>query len=122
MKKHRYVLLTLIVATGFSVQHPLSAQEKQDDNLLLWYQEPAQTPREGLKVGNGRMGATVFGGTNEERIGLNHTWLWRKWKLGGLKNPEVAHHLPAIRQLFFDRKTLEGEYAARELLGVQDII
>jgi alpha-L-fucosidase 2 len=72
-------------------------------------------------VGNGRLGATVFGGTGEERIGLNHTWLWRKWKLGGLKNPDVAHNLPAIRELFFEGKLVEASDAANLLLGSQPI-
>jgi len=89
--------------------------------LTVWYRQPATTWEQGLKVGNGRLGATLFGIPDEERIGLNHTWLWRKWKLGGLKNPVVSQNLPAIRKLFFEGKLAEANSAANKLLGSQSI-
>ena len=87
----------------------------------MWYRRPATAWSQALKVGNGRLGATVFGIPEEERVGLNHTWLWRKWKLGGLKNPVVSQNLPSIRKLFFEGKLPEANAAANRLLGSQEI-
>ena len=112
------VLLVLVFSPG---QELLGAEKTSNDNLVLWYREPAENFNRGLRIGNGRLGGTIMGGTEEERIGLNHTWLWRKWKLGGLKNPKVAHNLPMIRELFFEGKILEATKMANSMLGTQPI-
>ena len=43
---------------------------------MLWYREPARSWNEALPLGNGRLGAMVFGGVREERIALNEDSLW----------------------------------------------
>ncbi len=115
-------LVILIVVNLSTVQVSLKAETASNDNLVLWYSEPAKNFNNGLRIGNGRLGGTVMGGIEEERIGLCHTWLWRKWKLGGLKSPKVAHNLPKIRKLFFEGKILEATRAANSMLGVQEVI
>jgi len=95
--------------------------KKSRNDMTLWYQQPATNWQEGLPIGNGRIGAMVIGGVEQERITLNHGQLWRKKKLLGRENPEVAHNLPAIRKLFFDGKIVEGSNAANQLLGTQGI-
>ena len=47
-----------------------------DSELTLWYRQPAATWGEALPVGNGRMGAMVFGGVQEERLQLNEGNIW----------------------------------------------
>ena len=42
----------------------------------LWYREPAHSWNESLPLGNGRLGAMVFGGITEERVALNEDTLW----------------------------------------------
>ena len=46
------------------------------NNLTLWYQKPAEEWTAALPVGNGRLGAMVFGGVEHERIQLNEETLW----------------------------------------------
>jgi alpha-L-fucosidase 2 len=116
MKTKKYIVSALLVVTIVTSQQPSFGQSSSDDELTLWYAKPGST-----RIGNGRLGATVYGGHEEERIGLNHTWLWRKWKLGGLKNPKTAHHLPYIRKLLFEGELIEGGEAANRLLGSQKI-
>lgn len=53
--------------------HPLG---RADEQSLLWYNQPASAWTEALPIGNGRLGAMVFGGTSEERIQLNIDSLW----------------------------------------------
>ncbi|MDX2053600.1 MAG: glycoside hydrolase family 95 protein [Polyangiaceae bacterium] len=67
-------------------------------------------------VGNGRLGAMVFGGTAHERLALNHENLWR----GTLKYPEIpeAHRqLPEIRAAFLAGDILRGTAQANAALG-----
>ena len=51
-------------------------EEKKDTANTLWYQQPARQWTEALPVGNGRLGAMVFGTTTKERLQLNEESLW----------------------------------------------
>ncbi len=83
-----------------------------DPTTVLWYTHPADKWDNALPVGNGRLGAMVFGKTDEERIQLNEETYWS----GGPYNQTReggAEHLPEIRRLIF-----AGEYTrAHKLFG-----
>ena len=72
---------------------------KESKNMReLWYRQPAKVWEEALPLGNGRLGAMVFGGTEGERIQVNEESVW----YGGLKeriNPDAKEYLPEIRRL-----------------------
>ena len=71
--------------------------------LSLWYRRPAETWVEALALGNGRLGAMVFGGINEEQLQLNEDTLWG----GGPhnpSNPDALAALPQVRALIFGGK------------------
>lgn len=75
-----------------------------DSDLKLWYDEPASQWVEALPVGNGRLGAMVFGGTASERIQLNEETVWAG-QPNSNANPNVEPGaLEEIRQLIFDGK------------------
>ncbi|HEY3333277.1 MAG TPA: glycoside hydrolase family 95 protein [Capsulimonadaceae bacterium] len=79
-----------------------------DGNLDVWLNEPAREWHEALPLGNGKIGAMVFGGIHCERIALNEDTLWS----GEPVEPDPTakwHHLQDVRRL-----TLAGEYAAAE--------
>jgi alpha-L-fucosidase 2 len=86
--------------------------------LTLWYRQPAKEWVEALPVGNGRMGAMVFGGPARERIQFNEHTLW----LGeprDYSHPGASNHLAAIRQLLFEGKQKEAEHLAmKEFMSV----
>lgn len=86
--------------------------------LTLWYRQPATEWVEALAVGNGRLGAMVFGGLAEERIQFNESTLWvgepRDYSHLGASN-----YLADIRQLLFDGKQKEAEaLAMKEFMSV----
>ncbi len=55
----------------------LLLQASAGADLTLWYQQPAKNPmNEALPIGNGRMGALVFGGPGQERLNVNEDSLW----------------------------------------------
>src|SRR5438045_8541742 len=76
--------------------------------LKLWYQEPAQKWIEALPVGNGRLGAMIFGGVNEERLQLNEDTLWAGGPYDPV-NPEAASALPEARRLIIEGKFKEAD-------------
>ena len=87
---------------------------KADDNLKLWYAQPAQQWVEALPLGNSSMGAMIFGGTATERIQLNEETFWS----GGPHNnnsPRSLARLDEVRQLIFDGKEAEAKADAAGL-------
>ncbi len=77
-------------------------------SLKLWYRRPASNWNEALPIGNGRLGAMIFGGIEGERIQLNEDTLW-----GGSPydpaNPEALAALPEARRLVFAGRYKEAE-------------
>jgi alpha-L-fucosidase 2 len=85
-----------------------------DTNLLrLWYTTPAEKWTDALPIGNGRLGAMVFGGIDSERIQFNEDTLWK-----GHPHDYVragAHeHLADIRRLLAEGNVKEAENLARQ--------
>ncbi|MEJ7681464.1 MAG: glycoside hydrolase family 95 protein [Segetibacter sp.] len=71
------------------------------DALKLWYQQPAKVWTEALPLGNGRLGAMVFGKESEELIQLNESTLWSGGPVSDNVNPDAPKYLPLIRQAIF---------------------
>ena len=63
---------------------------------LLWYKQPAHYFEETLVLGNGKMGASVFGGIESDKIFLNDATLWSGEPVDPNMNPEAYKNLPAI--------------------------
>ena len=83
----------------------------------LWYVGPAADWNEALPVGNGRIGAMVFGAPAGERIQLNEETLWAGSPVDN-NNPAALENLPAIRRaLFAGEYGRAGELAEKTLLG-----
>jgi alpha-L-fucosidase 2 len=76
--------------------------------LSLWYRQPAKEWVEALPIGNGRLGAMVFGGVNEERLQLNEDTLWAGGPYDPV-NPDAKAALPEVRQLILDGKYREAD-------------
>ncbi len=80
---------------------------------MLWYQRPATEWVEALPVGNGRLGAMVWGGLAHERLQLNEDTLYA----GGpydATNPQALATLPMVRELVFGGRYAEAEKLADE--------
>src|SRR5687768_14725065 len=79
-----------------------AAKTMHDDSrpleTRLWYRQPAREWMEALPVGNGRLGAMVFGAVDKERIQLNENTLWDGHRQD-TTNPEALKHLPEVRRL-----------------------
>ena len=80
--------------------------------MVLWYDEPAKEWTEALPVGNGRLGAMVFGGLQKERIQFNEDTLWTG-EPHDYAHAGAAEHLPADPQAALRGQAAGGRAAGR---------
>lgn len=84
---------------------------------LLWYKQPAEFFEESLVLGNGKMGATVFGGVNLDKIYLNDITLWSGEPVNANMNPEAYKYIPAIREALKNENYKLAEELNKKLQG-----
>lgn len=109
-------LFSLFLFTGLYLN--ISAQDIDfNPSLQMWYKQAAGAWEEALPVGNGRLGAMVFGKFNEERIQVNEDTYWS----GGPYSTVVKgghSYLPEIQRLIFEGKPLDAhKLFGRYLMG-----
>jgi alpha-L-fucosidase 2 len=92
------------------------AQGTGSSDLTLWYRQPAKDWNEALPVGNGRLGAMVFGGARVERLQLNEDTLWSgapsEWN-----NPGAREQLAEVRRLVFAKDYAGADAAVKKMQG-----
>jgi len=98
-------------AAGLSLPSASQAQELAAGAHRLWYRKPAREWVEALPVGNGRIGAMVFGGISNEKLQLNEDTLWTGGPYEAV-NPAARAALPEVRRLVF-----AGRYAEAQKLA-----
>ena len=112
--KSASVALPIVVGRKTAEANAIINAGSNPQRLVLWYEKPATQWVEALPVGNGRLGAMVFGGTASERLQLNEDTLYA----GGPYDPnnrEALAALPEARRLIF-----EGRYKeANDLIGAK---
>lgn len=110
MQRNRWILLwTILLCSGI-----IKAQD-----LKLWYRQPAMKWTEALPIGNGRLGAMVFGGVENEQLQFNEETLW-SGEPRTYSRPGAYRYLDSIRQLLFAGKQKEAEaLAEKEFMGTK---
>lgn len=99
---------------------PYPNREEDEQPLTLWYNQPAEVWTEALPIGNGSLGAMIFGGISEERIQFNEETLWTG-KPRDYHRDGASEYLSDIRQLLFEDKQDEAEaLAERVFMGKKE--
>ncbi|MCX6332671.1 MAG: glycoside hydrolase family 95 protein [Bacteroidia bacterium] len=115
--KSRIALVFIAVFSFTSMNFSPVWCQDQFSVLKIWFTKPAENWNEALPVGNGRLGAMIFGGIDKERLQLNEESVWTgqpRWDA----NPEALKSLPKVRQLLFEGKYKEAEKLAQSgILG-----
>src|SRR5215203_5814890 len=107
MKKLVFFFLVLITADAFS---------QTDKGLKLWYNTPSgRTWENALPIGNGRLGAMIYGNTEKETIQLNEHTVW-SGSPNRNDNPLSLDSLAYIRQLIFEGKQKDAERIANRVI------
>jgi alpha-L-fucosidase 2 len=116
MRTNRIIILLSLFFLTYSIA-VAGQQESESSGLKIWFNRPAADWNEALPVGNGRLGAMVFGGVRHERLQLNEESVWTgqpRWDA----NPEALKNLPEVRRLLFEGKYREAEKLAQsKILG-----
>jgi alpha-L-fucosidase 2 len=105
MKRWFAALVLCLFCASVGAAQPNAAAQK------LWYRQPAARWEEALPIGNGRLGAMVFGGVQEERLQLNEDTIWAGEKRDR-NNPNGAKAIPEVRRLLMAGKVKEAEELA----------
>jgi len=99
--------------TIFLILFSITTLFGQKSESKLWYDKPAQVWTEALPLGNGRLGAMVFGNPGTEQIQLNEATIWAG-RPNNNGNPDALENIPKVRALVFAGKYLEAQTLATE--------
>ncbi len=116
MKNHIVIVFLSLCLAGCGGKGP---------SLTLHYDRPAESHDEALPLGNGRLGALVYGGTEDERISLNDITLWTGEPDRGAAHPDLlegvgaqaVQTLPLIRAALAREDYREAERLQRQVQG-----
>ena len=111
-KSFIYYLSTLCLILLLSCKQKDETTKEQ----LLWYDQPASKWEEALPIGNGRLGAMIFGHPFQECIQVNEESLWSGAPINS-NNPKAIHNLDKIRELI-----LNHQYQAAKKLAAETMV
>ncbi len=97
-------LLIVLLLMGFNINAT---------NHILWYDKPARLWTEALPLGNGRLGAMVYGNPTIEQIQLNEETIWAG-RPNNNPNPNALEFIPIIREMVFAGKYVEAQNLATQ--------
>ena len=104
-----FVLSFIFIKTGFVIAQ---------SNNILWFKQPAEYFEETFLMGNGTMGATIYGGVNQEKILLNDATLWSGEPVDSNDiNPYAYKYLPLIREALANEDYKKADSINRLMQG-----
>ncbi len=105
--KNFLILTALLLSVSAFCQSP----------SILWYNKSADFFEESLVLGNGKTGASIFGGVQSDKIFLNDATLWSGEPVNPYMNPEAYKNLPAIREALKNEDYRLADQLQRKLQG-----
>jgi alpha-L-fucosidase 2 len=112
MIKVKHLLAIASASCLFLLNPPDSSAQAQPSSMKIWFTHPAADWNDALPIGNGRLGAMIFGNADQERLELNESSVWtgeQRWDA----NPLALKSLGKVRQLLFEGKYHEAEDLAQ---------
>jgi alpha-L-fucosidase 2 len=112
MKVKTIAKISILVSIGVTIFSCMTCRKEETRHeRVLWFERPAQYFEEALPLGNGRIGAMVYGGIYTERILLNEETLWAGGPVEPDMNPTAVDYLPKVREALFN-----GDYPLADKL------
>jgi len=113
MKHLLYSFVILAILLLLSCQQYSKKEKELNPSLVLWYNSPAQGWTDALPVGNGRLGAMIYGNPDHEIIQFNEETLWTG-QPHDYAHKDAYKVLDKLRQLLWDRKQDEAHKLGNE--------
>lgn len=107
--RNQLAILTIVCSATLSGQ----AADSGSRDMVLWYRQPATSWLQAMPLGNGMIGAMVFGGVPQERIALNESSFW-SGRPHNYDDTNAFQYFPKIRDLVFADKFQEAEKMAND--------
>ncbi|MFV0329373.1 MAG: glycosyl hydrolase family 95 catalytic domain-containing protein, partial [Dysgonomonas sp.] len=114
--KNKYSILVFFTI-ALLIVNIQNIQSQNSQSYKLWYEQPADEWMKSVPLGNGRIGAMVFGGIETETVALNEITMWSGQPDKFQERPVGKEVLKDIRQLFFDGKYGEGNRVVSEYMA-----
>ncbi len=116
----RFSMMVAGLVTVITPHLLMAADEMNDDpSKTIWYSKPAaEWEREALPIGNGRLGAMIFGSLGRERIALNEESMWSGSRAEN-NRADASKNLPEIRRLLLAGKNAEAEELVNQTFTCQ---
>jgi alpha-L-fucosidase 2 len=108
-----FLASTTALAATVATRQARAMQVETQSPYVLHFKQPATKWPDALPVGNGRLGAVVFGDPANERIQLNEESIWDGQPGLDRNNPKAGEAIPKIRELLFAGKIAEAEALAQ---------
>ncbi|MDQ6480156.1 glycoside hydrolase family 95 protein [Dyadobacter sp. LHD-138] len=105
--KFFFAIGILFISTHLFAQ--VKPVESDSRDLTLWYDKPAEVWTEALPIGNGYMGAMIFGGVEQEHLQLNEVTLYSGDPKGTFTSIDIRKKFKNVDQLFKDGQYSEGQ-------------
>ena len=116
MKMINYLFAILLFPLSLAAA-PKPTTQAAPKKLKLWYNKPAKYFEEALVLGNGTQGATVFGGTDTDKIFLNDLTLWSGEPVDPYMNKDAYKHLPGVREALKQENYKLADSLVRKIQG-----
>lgn len=136
IKSYHFTAHALVLLAGLlNYSQTILSAANEDSSNLIWLKAPANRFYESTPLGNGRLGAMIFGSINDEKIVINESGMWSGSAQDSDKK-DAAQYLPQIKQLLIEGRNVEatklvnahftcagsgsrsGEYGTYQLLGL----
>ena len=103
-----------LIFITFSISLQMSAQ---NEPLRLWYTTPAKYFEESLPIGNGKMGALIYGGADKDSIYLNDITLWTGKPVDNMQNTNAYKSIADIRKALFSENYAKADSLQLKVQG-----
>lgn len=114
---HPFLVLFLLFFLLLGATHQDVGAVSSSERFRLRYDKPAANWNEALPVGNGALGAMIFGHTDIELIQLNEETLWTGGPANLNPNPTAANYLEEVRRELFKGNTAKATTALKKMQG-----
>ena len=110
------IFLVVLFFSAHTLPTKNIAEPPNSYGTRMWYKKPSVNWNDALPIGNGRLGAMIYGSISEERISLNEQTLWSGMPVDG-NNPQAKKYLPLVRKAALEKNYKKADSLSKFMQG-----